>query len=186
MSPTSGDLLALQRPVTLLSHHPVHGALAEALGAERAAASATPPRLSVIREPEPREGPLRALARLMAEHPEARLLLCPVDMPWLDLACLQALIAAADEAARREPAAAGWIHLAHDGQRPQPLLGLFPSLASRRQRLEAALAGGERGVRRWLAGEDWRPVRLPPGPLRNVNHPEELPPSVSFPAANGP
>jgi len=174
-------LLSLDQPVTLLSRHRAHWVLAEALQAERAASGSGGPALTVVCEPPPWEGPLRALARLVERHPGERLLLCPVDMPWLDAPTLAALLAAAANDPDPER-----IHLAHDGLRLQPLLGIVPATAARRQRLGAALASGERGLQRWLAGEDWRPVGLPPGPLRNLNRPQDLGPSVSICTACGP
>ncbi|MFI0403267.1 MAG: molybdenum cofactor guanylyltransferase [Cyanobium sp.] len=175
-----GLLLALGQPVTLISRHSAHRVRADALMARRAAGGLSTPPLVVFSEPPPWDGPLRALARLMERHPEQRLLLCPVDMPWLDVPTLEALIGAAAGDRDRER-----IHLAHDGQRLQPLLGVVPATAARRLRLEAALEAGERGMQRWLAGERWVPVPCPPGPLRNINHREDLDPSVFFPAAPG-
>jgi molybdopterin-guanine dinucleotide biosynthesis protein A len=116
----------------------------------------------------------------MQRYPEERLLLCPVDMPWLDGPTLEGLIAAAAGDPDRDR-----IHLAHDGQRLQPLLGLVPATTARRCRLEAALEAGERGMQRWLAGEDWAAVPLEPGPLRNINHSADLAPSVLPSAPSG-
>lgn len=173
-------LLELGQPVTLISRHGSHRLAAEALMAQRAAGGRSTPPLDVFREPPPWEGPLRALARLMERYPGERLLLCPVDMPHLDRPTLEGLIGAAAGDPDRER-----IHLAHDGQRLQPLLGLVPATAARRLRLETALEAGERGLQRWLAGEDWVAVPLPPSPLRNANRPEDLDPSVFLPAAPG-
>ncbi|MEB3324060.1 MAG: molybdenum cofactor guanylyltransferase [Cyanobacteriota bacterium] len=174
-------LLALDQPVTLLSRHRAHWVLAEALQAARDASGRAGPALTVMDEPPPWEGPLRALARLVERYPGERLLLCPVDMPWLDAPTLAALLAAAANDSDPER-----IHLAHDGLRLQPLLAMVPATEARRQRLAVALAAGERGLQRWLAGEDWRPVELPPGPLRNINQPQDLGPSVLISAACGP
>jgi molybdopterin-guanine dinucleotide biosynthesis protein A len=173
-------LLALGQPVTLISRHRAHGLRADALMAERGAGSLFTPPLAVFREPPPWDGPLRALARLMERHPEERLLLCPVDMPWLDGPTLEALIAAAAVDPDRDR-----IHLAHDGQRLQPLLGLVPASTARRCRLEAALEAGERGIQSWLAGEAWAAVPLEARLLRNINHSADLDPSVFFSAAPG-
>ena len=152
-------LLELELPITLLSRHPQHLLLAEGL-----AASA---RLTALAEPPPWEGPLLALQRLMQRHPDQRLLLLPVDMPALRVAVLRQLLAAAAS----EPLA---IHLAHDGERLQPLLGVYPSTAAHRTSLEEAINGGERRLQRWLAGQACRPVALDPMAIRNVNRPEEL------------
>jgi molybdopterin-guanine dinucleotide biosynthesis protein A len=173
-------LLELGQPVTLISRHGTHRLAAEALMAQRAAGGRSTPPLAVFSEPPPWEGPLRALARLMERYPEERLLLCPVDMPHLNGPTLEALIGAAAGDPDRDR-----IHLAHDGQRLQPLLGLVPVTAARRLRLKAALEAGERGMQRWLAGEAWAPVHLPAGPLRNINHSCDLDLSVFYTAASG-
>ena len=172
-------LAGLGAPLTLLSGWPGH--------LERASALAGPPaslevELELMSEqpmgplvleaprgeprPEQPEGPLVALARLMEAHPEERLLLCPIDLPALTPSCLRALL----EAASGDPAAI-WIATAHQ---PQPLLGLYPSDTRHRQSLRAALARGERGLQRWLAGEEVHSVALPAAALANVNTPQEL------------
>lgn len=174
-------LLELERPLTLLSGHPTHHTLAQEWLAARASAGRSDPPIAFFLEPSPQEGPLMALGRLMEHHPGERLLLCPVDMPWLDLATLRALLVAAESDSRPDR-----IHLAHDGARLQPLLALVPAPVDRRRRLALALEAGERGLQRWLAGEAWRAVALPPGPLRNANRPEDLGPSVFPSPAPGP
>jgi len=158
-------LVSLGAPVTLCSGHPDHLRRAAAYG----------PAVTPWAEPPPHEGPLLALARLMALHPGERLLLCPVDMPHLDDASLRALVAIAegDPEPDLDP---DTIHLAHDGERLQPLLGLYPASADRARRLAAHLAGGDRSLQRWLAGERWQPLVLPAPALRNINHPDELDP----------
>jgi molybdopterin-guanine dinucleotide biosynthesis protein A len=187
-------LASLQAPITLLSRHPAHLALARQLAAAGAIDASAP--LLALAEPPPWEGPLRALERLLRLHPGERLLLCPVDMPWLDRACLLALRAASEAAgsgradpdgtaeaigpALARPAGAPApeppaILLAHDGSRLQPLLGLYPPCPARLERLGASLAAGERSLQRWLAGERWQPLTLPAPALRNVNRPEQLP-----------
>jgi len=157
-------LAQLESPITVLSRHPQHLELARALGDGLPLGA----RLTAVAEPAPSEGPLRALARLMERHPGERLLLCPVDMPWLDAGCLEGLLAAAAAGD-----GADVILLAHDGIRLQPLLGIYPATAARRRRLRAALAAGELGLQRWLAGEHWRAVPLKARALANVNTPED-------------
>ncbi|MFN9631647.1 MAG: molybdenum cofactor guanylyltransferase [Cyanobacteriota bacterium] len=160
-------LAELGAPLSLLSGWPAH--------LERAAALAGPlaergVELERLREPRGGEGPLVALGHLMDLHPEERLLLCPVDMPALTPDCLRALLRAAG-------AAPGALWIATTDQppfRPQPLLGLYPSDAHHHQSLRAALARGERGLQRWLAGEGVRSLPLPAAALANVNTPEEL------------
>jgi len=101
----------------------------------------------------------------MEHHPNQRLLLCPVDMPWLQPSTLAALVAA--------PAEAGAILVAHDGERRQPLLGLYPSDRRHRDSIVAATAAGERGLQRWIATVGCEELDLPPGTLRNANGPED-------------
>lgn len=153
-------LAALEVPVTVLSRHPHHLELAAQLAGE------TGKPITPLAEPPPWEGPLLALHRLMRHCPEQRLLLCPVDMPALHTGVLRQLLAAATD-----PEA---IHLAHDGKRLQPLLGVYPSDAVIRASLSAAIASGERRLQGWLAGQPCRTVQLDATALRNVNRPEEL------------
>ena len=155
-------MAGLGAPVTLLSRHPHHLALARAL-------AAAPLPITAVPEPPPWEGPLLALHRLMTLHPDRLLLLCPVDMPALTAAVLHQLLAVA----RAEPTV---IHLAHDGRRLQPLLGLYPSGAPIRSSLAAAVAAGERRLQSWLEVQPSCSVSLDPRALRNVNRPEELDP----------
>jgi len=153
-------LAGLGAPVTLLSGWDAHqeqaAALAAGLGVD----------LQLLREPQPPRGPLVALGALMEAHPDERLLLCPIDMPALTPSCLEALL----EAASSAPGAI-WMAAA---QRPQPLLGLYPSDPAHRQSLQAALARGERGLQRWLAGEVVQSLALPAAALANVNTPDDL------------
>ena len=153
-------LAQLNAPITLLSRHRAHLQLAEALQAELKARGVA---LELIAEPPPWEGPLLALHRLMEHHPDERLLLCPVDMPDLSLAALQALLAAADPTR---------LQLAHDAERLQPLLGLYPSSAPIRAHLAAAVQRGERRLQSWLVELPCQAVALDPRAIRNVNRPE--------------
>ena len=154
-------LAQLEAPITLLSRHPAHLELAQSLH---------PIAITALAEPPPWEGPLLALHRLMQQHPDERLLLCPVDMPELTLAALHTLLAAAGDAA-----AAGSLtrlHLAHDGERLQPLLGLYPSSAPISTHLAAAVERGERRLQSWLASQPYQAVPLDPLAIRNVNRPQ--------------
>ncbi len=151
-------LAQLESPISLLSRHPAHLALTQDLN-DRLAIS-----ISALAEPPPWEGPLLALHRLMQHHPNERLLLCPVDMPHLTLAVLRTLLAAA----ATKP---GAIHLAHDGQRLQPLLGLYPSSTPIRTHLAAAVGRGERRLQDWLTALPCEAVLLDPHAIRNVNRP---------------
>ena len=163
-------LAQLNAPITLLSRHPDHLALAQQLAARL-------PAITALAEPPPWEGPLLALHRLMQQHPDEQLLLCPVDMPYLTLTALHQLLAAAgDAAAATSPTR---LHLAHDGERLQPLLGLVPSSAPVRNHLAAAVDHGERRLQSWLATQTIQPVPLDPRAIRNVNRPEADQPAES-------
>jgi molybdopterin-guanine dinucleotide biosynthesis protein A len=161
-----GRLAALPLPITLVSHHRAHHALARPLR------DALGQPITLLEEPPPREGPLLALERLMQHHPGQGLLLCPVDMPWLENAALAALLATAVTGAGTSSCPAA-IHLAHDGQRLQPLLGVYPAHAGLRRRLHAFTTAGGRRLQDWLAGEAVVPVPLPPAGLRNANRPDD-------------
>ena len=159
------QLAALGAPLTLLSGHDSHLSRASQL----AASLAVP--LELLHEPSPPQGPLIALGRLMHHYPNQLLLLCPVDMPALDLATLRQLLRAASYADSSQPSL---IHVAHDGSQAQPLLGLYPADGRHRRSLEASLAAGERSLQRWLAVVGSRAVPLPAGPLLNANRPGDL------------
>lgn len=154
-------LLSLERPVCLLSRHRAHRLLA-------------PAPVEVLDEPPPWDGPLTALARLMDRYPGDRLLLCPVDMPWLDRPTLEALIAAGTGAGGAD-VPAGSLLTAHDGRRDQPLLGIYPATAAHRAALRLYLAGGDRRLLGWLERRGHRRVPLPAAALRNCNRPAAWP-----------
>jgi len=160
-------LARLNAPITLLSRHPAHLELAQQLNNQLCNGSGAQPGnlITALAEPPPWEGPLLALHRLMQQHPDELLLLCPVDMPELTLAALHALLAAAAESPTR-------LHLAHDGERLQPLLGLYPSSAPIRAHLAAAVERGERRLQSWLVELPYQAVPLDPRAIRNVNRPE--------------
>ena len=151
-------LAELEAPITLLSRWPQHQALAEALQL---------PHLEALAEPPPWEGPLLALHRLMQRYPDERLLLAPVDMPNLNTAALRNLLDAAAKAPQR-------IHLAHDGERSQPLLGIYPSPAPIRSTLASTISNGERRLLRWLDSQSCDHVHLPAATIRNVNSPAQV------------
>jgi molybdenum cofactor guanylyltransferase len=162
-----GLLARLEQPVTLLSRYPRHGLLARQL-AERQGLS-----IEVLVEPPPWEGPLLALTRLLAHHRGERLLLAPVDMPWLRFETLQRLV----EAGRENPEV---IQVAHDGQRLQPLLGLYPATATTCGSAEAFTARGGRSLLRWLRQSGgFNAVALDPLQLINANTPSDWPPPGS-------
>jgi molybdopterin-guanine dinucleotide biosynthesis protein A len=88
-------------------------------------------------------------------------------MPDLSLAALHTLLAAPTGEA--DPTR---LHLAHDGERLQPLLGLYPSSAPIRAHLAAAVERGERRLQSWLASQPYQAVPLDPLAIRNVNRPQ--------------
>lgn len=151
-------LAQLDAPISVLSRHPSH------LDRVRAIAPSLAVPLEAIEEPAPWEGPLRALARLMDHHPGALLLLCPVDMPWLDGASLASLC----RQARSDP---GQLLVAHDGERLQPLLGIYPADRQHRESLQAHIARGHRSLQGWLEVVGACAVPLPAATLRNANDP---------------
>jgi molybdopterin-guanine dinucleotide biosynthesis protein A len=73
----------------------------------------------------------------------------------------------------------GQVYAAHEGGftsvglRLQPLLGIYPAHAARRQRLRDFTAAGGRRLQDWLAEETVVPVPLPPAGLRNANRPDD-------------
>jgi len=162
-------LAQLETPISLLSRHGAHLEQAEELALELAPGSP----MTALAESPPWEGPLLALHRLMQQHPNELLLLCPVDMPHLSLAALQTLLAGA---ATGSPTR---LHLAHDGERLQPLLGLYPSSAPTRAHLATAVRRGERRLQSWLATLPCQAVPLDPQAIRNVNRPEPSPVGLS-------
>ena len=152
-------LASLGEPVTLLTRHGSHLALADRLAEQGILV------LQPIREPQPQRGPLLALQSLLECYPDARILLCPVDMPWLQPAALAQLLEAGGQTEA--------IALAHDGERTQPLLGLYPATVAIRSRLACFTEAGGLGLQRWLARETLQLVRLPAEQLRNCNYPED-------------
>lgn len=173
-------LAQMGSPISLLSRHPQHLELAEGLNSRlsRPASPHRGPLITALAEPPPWEGPLLALHRLMQRYPDQRLLLCPVDMPHLSLTTLHSLLAAAETDARDQAGLTDppKLHLAHDGARLQPLLGVYPSSAEIRNQLAAAVNRGERGLQRWLAALPCptvfcQSVPLDPRAIRNINRP---------------
>lgn len=151
-------LAQLDVPITLLSRWPDHLSRASAL---RVAG------LETWTEPSPHEGPLLALHRLMQHHSEQRLLICPIDMPQLTLAALHTLLTTAAQ----HP---GVTCVAHDGQRCQPLLGIYPNTAPLRAQLNRLIDRGERRLQTWLEQLPLQTVPLDPAAIQNINHAAEL------------
>lgn len=167
-------LAELQRPLTLLSHHDAHLRLAAGL------VSGLRVEVELLREPPPRDGPLLALQRLMDHHPDQSLLLCAVDMPWMTITTLEAIIAGPDPAQPGSgPAVVGF-----DGDRVHPLPGLYPNDQGRLRALRRFRASGGRSLLGWLHAVGFSAIPLPPETLRNANRPEDL--ASLQPAPGGP
>ena len=149
----------LGEPVTLLTRHSSHLALAAGLNRQGQL------RIHPVPEQAPQQGPLLALERLFERNPGCQLLLCPVDMPWLGESSLRLLLQAGAEHSG--------IVLAHDGARAQPLLGIYPATDQRRSDLRRFLDSGERRLQTWLAQEKSDQIELPADQLRNCNYPAD-------------
>ena len=155
-------LASLGEPVTLLTRHASHLELAD-----RLAVQGVPVR-HPIQEGQQQGGPLLALQSLLAGYPDALILLCPVDMPWLQQDSLEQFVLGWAQADGLEA-----IAVAHDGERTQPLLGLYPATVERLNRLRRFTQAGGRGLQRWLEQEPLNRVALPADQLRNCNHPDD-------------
>ena len=155
--PTLVDhLRALQLPVLVVSRHQSHQALLHGR-----------PQVQVMLESPPWQGPLRALERVLAVDSGYPLLVAPVDMPLLTPAVLQQLIDDWQTDPQR-------VAVADDGERLQPLLGIYPSGAPFQPLLRQQLQQGDRRWLRWLDRIPHQTVRLPAAALRNVNAPADL------------
>ena len=152
----SGLLLKLECPVQVLTRHPEHQQQLRRLPAVR-----------VVMEAPPWRGPLQAMARVLPRNSSTALFTAPVDMPELELCDLEVLL----EAWRENTQLAV---IASDGERLQPLLGIYPGgIDPHRSMLEVL----RHGTGRWM---DWleliphRSVRLPARRLLNCNRPGDL------------
>ena len=123
-------------------------------------------RVVLALEPAPAQGPLHALQLVLPKGNDSALLVAPVDMPQLNRRTLDALIAQW----RRSPCQAA---VAHDGERLQPLLGIYPGGSEQCNGLAEVLASGERRWQAWLATIPHQAVVLPAAPLINANTPAE-------------
>ena len=121
--------------------------------------------VSVQRDATPGAGPLQAIAPVFPADQQQALLVAPVDMPELQADGLRQLISSWQQ----QPSAAA---VAHDGERLQPLLGIYPGGSKQRQSMLETLAAGHNSWMAWLNQIDYRAVSLPPGQLRNCNRPQ--------------
>lgn len=124
---------------------------------------APPPDRPVLEDAHPGEGPLRALADAAAARPAGDWLVLACDLPRLDGASLDAVLAA-DR---------GGVHavlLAAPGRDPEPLAGLWTAAGT--EALVAAAARGERAFRAlWPALRVRRVAPRSPEALFNRNRP---------------
>ena len=149
------DLLnSLDLPVLVLTIHRSHEQLLQ-----------TRQGVSVQRDATPGAGPLQAIAPVFPADQQQALLVAPVDMPELQADGLRQLISSWQQ----QPSAAA---VAHDGERLQPLLGIYPGGSKQRQSMLETLAAGHNSWMAWLDQIDYRTVSLPPGQLRNCNRPQ--------------
>jgi molybdopterin-guanine dinucleotide biosynthesis protein A len=150
----TGLLNSLDLPVLVLTIHRSHEQLLQ-----------TSHRVSVQRDATPGAGPLQAIAPVFPADQQQALLVAPVDMPELQADGLRQLISSWQQ----QPSAAA---VAHDGERLQPLLGIYPGGSKQRQSMLETLAAGHNSWIAWLDQIDYRAVSLPPGQLRNCNRPQ--------------
>lgn len=158
------ELLArLKAPITLFSRHQNHLELAKSVEIKFANQGVV---LDIVVEHPPWQGPLIALNRLMQIYPDQCLLICPVDMPKLNYKVLKHLITEAKPTG---------IYVAHDGNRSQPLLGIYCSDAVTRTHLNKTVMEGERKLISWLSQIAHKNVQLEQTALVNINRQIELP-----------
>ena len=108
------------------------------------------------------EGPIAGISAALATHPEAAWLVLACDLPFLDAATLDALIAGRD--LERDATA---FRSSHDGL-PEPLCAIYEPRA--RAAIAAHLAGGRNCPRKFLINANTRLLDQPnPRALDNVN-----------------
>lgn len=133
----------------------------------------------IVDLPDGLEGPAAGLRAAQTAHPGAAWLVLACDLPFLDAATLQHLIA------RRDPArVATAFHSRHDGL-PEPLCAIYEPAAA--PALASFLATGRNCPRKFLIQSDTLLLDLPrPDALENVNTPDELAAArATTPAAPG-
>jgi molybdopterin-guanine dinucleotide biosynthesis protein A len=121
------------------------------------------------------EGPIAGIRAAQQAHPQAAWLVLAIDLPLLDVATLQNLIA------RRNPARIATAYRSsHDGL-PEPLCAIYePAAASA---LEAWIAAGRNCPRKFLIQSDTLLLDQPnPQSLDNVNTPADLAATTIAPA----
>lgn len=111
------------------------------------------------------EGPLAGILSAQATHPHAAWLILACDLPRLDAATLDALIAA------RDPACDATAFRSERDDLPEPLCAIFEPKT--RDALLAFAASGRNCPRKYLIGADTKLLPPPAGALDNVNTAEE-------------
>ena len=157
LSELVNQLLALSLPVVVVSGHSSHQQLLHGrVGVD------------LLDEQPAGLGPLHALGQLVAAEPQQEAwLVVPVDMPLLSAALLKRLI----QVWELDPNQAA---VADDGQRLQPLLGIYPTSEVFTASLRQQLSEGDRRWMHWLERIPYRPVQLATDQLRNFNAVSDL------------
>ena len=150
------QLRALALPVVVVSGHEVHAEMVRDRDG-----------VSFLQEPVPWQGPLQAFGQVLSPSSDRPLMVLPVDMPRLTTAVLHALI----KAWLTDPQVAA---VAHDGERLQPLLGIYPSGPPFQSTLISQLKGDDWSWHAWLNCIQYQSVALPADALFNANCPEDL------------
>ncbi|MEB3158484.1 MAG: molybdenum cofactor guanylyltransferase [Synechococcus sp.] len=159
LSALVNQLRALALPVVVVSGHSAHHQLLRGRAG-----------VDLLVEEPAGLGPLHAFGQLVAAEPQqAAWLVVPVDMPLISAALLERLI----QAWSLDP---GQAAVADDGQRLQPLLGIYPASEVFASTLREQLSQGDRRWLHWLERIPYRAVLLPADQLRNVNAVSDLAP----------
>lgn len=157
LSELVSQLHALALPVVVVSGHTTHHQLLRGRAG-----------VDLLVEEPAGLGPLHALGQLLTAEPQQEAwLVVPVDMPLLSAAVLKRLI----QAWELDPNQAA---VAADGQRLQPLLGIYPTSEVFAATLHGQLLDGDRRWMHWLERIPYRPVLLAADQLRNFNAVSDL------------
>jgi molybdopterin-guanine dinucleotide biosynthesis protein A len=158
-----GGRSALERSLALLQ--PLVG---KAFVSIRADQASDPSRAAHACLPDliPGIGPVGGIHAALHSDPQAAWLVLAVDLPFLDVATLQQLIAA------RAPQRLATAFLSSSDGKPEPLCAIFEPAA--RVPIDAWIAAGQRCPRTFLAGHDAALLQLAnPRALDNINTGEE-------------
>jgi molybdenum cofactor guanylyltransferase len=123
------------------------------------------------------EGPVAGISAAQKAHPDAAWLVLACDLPWLDIATLQHLIA------RRDPARVATAFRSTRDGLPEPLCAIYEPAAA--PALQGFLATGHHCPRKLLINSDTLLLDQPdPKALDNVNTPQELAAALGAGAGN--